>query len=665
MAAPTTDIANLAINTIRTLSIDAIQKANSGHPGLPMGAAPMAYALWMEHMRYNPQDPAWFNRDRFVLSAGHGSMLIYSLLHLTGYDLPLDEIKNFRQWGSKTPGHPEVHETPGVEATTGPLGQGISTAVGLALAEAFLAAKFNTVDHQIVDHYTYVLASDGDIQEGISNEASALAAHWGLNKLVVLYDANDITLDGDADIAMSEDVGGRYVALGWNVLTVEDGDNHVAVSAAITEAKTETQRPTIIVIKTTIGYGSPNKAGTSSAHGSPLGDDEIKATKDNLGWPSHEPFHIPGAALEHFHTAIDNGQAAQSTWNTLYDAWKAANPDLAGQFEEALAGKLPDGWDSDLPSFDKADATRSSGGAALNAIAKHIPTMIGGDADLAGSTKTLQKDEAHTGYRKVDAKNIRFGIREHAMGAIVNGLALHGGVIRPYSATFLTFSDYMRGAVRLGAVMNLPVAYVFTHDSIGLGEDGPTHQPVEHTMMLRATPNLYVFRPADPNESVAAWRTVMTLDGPVALIFTRQKITPLTGHHIAAGVARGGYIVADAEGGTPDVILMASGSEVAIAHEAYKRLADEGVAVRLVSLPSWELFEEQADEYKESVLPSSVRARVSIEAGSTLGWYKYVGMDGIVIGVDKFGASAPYDKIYAEYGLTADAMVLAAKKLLG
>jgi transketolase len=659
----TTDLANLAINTIRTLSIDAVQQANSGHPGLPMGAAPMAYALWMEHMNYNPTDPAWFNRDRFVLSAGHGSMLIYSLLHLTGYDLSLEEVKNFRQWGSLTPGHPESHLTPGVEVTTGPLGQGISTAVGLAAAEAFLANLYNTDDHTIVDHYTYVLASDGDIQEGISNEACSLAAHWGLNKMIVLYDANDITLDGTADIAMSEDVGKRYEALGWNVLHVADGDDYRPVSEAIAQAKTETERPTIIVIKTTIGYGSPNKAGTSSAHGSPLGPDEIKATKENLGWPSDEPFFIPGEALEHFREVITKGQATQEAWNSTYAAWKAANPALATQFEDALAGKLPDDWDADLPTYEKADATRSSGGAALNAIAQHIPTMIGGDADLAGSTKTLQNGEAHTGYRNVAAKNLRFGIREHAMGAIVNGLALHGGIIKPYSATFLTFSDYMRGAIRLGALMELPVVYVFTHDSIGLGEDGPTHQPVEQVMALRAMPNLYVFRPADPNESVEAWRTAMMLDKPTTMVLTRQKIEPLTGDHVAVGVAHGGYTYADCEG-VPDVILLASGSEVGIAVEAYKQLMDDGVKTRVVSLPSWELFEEQDETYKESVLPSEVKARVSIEAGSTLGWYKWIGTDGIAIGVDTFGASAPYQKVYEEYGLTAEAVIEAAKSLV-
>ncbi|MEO0561496.1 MAG: transketolase [Chloroflexota bacterium] len=664
MTTVTTDLANLAINSIRTLSIDAIQQANSGHPGLPMGAAPMAYALWQNHLRHNPQNPDWLNRDRFVLSAGHGSMLIYSLLHLTGYDVSLDDLKAFRQWGSITPGHPEAHETPGVEVTTGPLGQGLSTAVGLALAEVYLAGTFNTDDHAIIDHYTYVIASDGDIQEGITNEASSLAAHWGLNKLIVLYDANDITLDGTADIAMSEDVGARYEALGWNVLHVEDGDNWEAVNAAIVTAKEETERPTIIVTKTTIGYGSPNKAGTSKSHGSPLGDDEIKATKENLGWPSDEPFFLPGEALEHWREAVDAGAAAEDAWNTTYEAWKAANADIAASLKDAVAGKLPDGWDADLPSWDGGKhATRGSGGDALRAIAKYIPTMIGGDADLAGSTKTLQNDEAHTGYRQPVGKNVRFGIREHAMGAIVNGLALHGGIIRPYSATFLTFADYMRGAIRLGALMNLPVAYVFTHDSIGLGEDGPTHQPVEQLTMLRATPNLYVFRPGDANESAEAWRTAMMLDGPVSLVFTRQKLAALSGDHIAEGVAHGAYTYADADG-TPDVILMATGSEVEIAHAAWQQLMDEGVKARLVSMPCQELFDEQDDTYKESVLPSEVRARVSIEAGSTLGWYKYVGMDGEAIGVDTFGASAPYEKIYEAFGLTADAVVEAAKRVI-
>lgn len=656
-------IQDLAINTIRTLSMDAIQKANSGHPGLPMGAAPMAYALWMEHMHYNPKNPNWFNRDRFVLSAGHGSMLIYSLLYLTGYDLSLDEIKNFRQWGSLTPGHPEVHHTPGVEVTTGPLGQGISTAVGLALAETFLASKFNTPDHTLVDHYTYVIAGDGDIMEGVTMEACSLAGHWGLNKLIVLYDANDITLDGKANMILTEDVGKRFSAQGWNVLHVEDGNNYTAVSEAIAAAKTEENRPTLIVIKTTIGFGSPNKAGTSKAHGSPLGDEEIALTKAALNWPGDEPFFVPGEALNHMRTAVDKGASTQAEWDALFEAWQAANPDLAEQWDDAMNGRLPIGFDDDLPEFDKPTATRSAGGAALNAIAKHIPTMIGGDADLAGSTKTLLKDEAHTDAGHPAARNVRFGVREHAMGAIVNGLALHGGIVKPYSATFLTFSDYMRGAIRLGALMNVQAVYVFTHDSIGLGEDGPTHQPVEQVMSLRMIPNLYVFRPADPVEAAESWRHTMMIDSPVALIFSRQNLPVLEGRHVQEGVAHGGYILADSEA-RPEVILIASGSEVHIALEAYHTLMNEGIRTRVVSIPCWELFDEQDEWYKQSVLPPMVTARVSIEAGVTLGWQKYVGMNGITIGVDTFGASAPYERIYEEYGLTVEAMVAAAKSLV-
>ena len=572
--ATTTNLQDLAINTIRTLSIDAVQKADSGHPGLPMGAAPMAYVLWMEHMRYNPRDPQWFNRDRFVLSAGHGSMLLYALLHLTGYDLSLDEIKNFRQWGSKTPGHPEYGHTPGVETTTGPLGQGISTAVGMALAEAYLAETFNRDGYDIVDHYTYVIASDGDLMEGVANEACSLAGHWGLNKLIVLYDANEITLDGDADMTFTENVVKRFRAQGWNVLDVEDGDNYTAATKAIGEAKTEDKRPTIIIMRTTIGYGSPNKAGTSSAHGSPLGADEVAATKKNLGWDTEQPFYIPGEALEHFREAVQRGEAWQSGWEEQYASYKNAHPELAQQLEAAVKGKLPDDWDAELPTFDSKQATRNAGGDALRAIAQHLPTMIGGDADLAGSTKTLQ-DTENTGYHQPAAKNIRFGVREHAMGAIVNGLYLHGGIVKPYSATFLTFSDYMRPAMRLGALMELPVVYVFTHDSIGLGEDGPTHQPVEHFMALRAMPNLYVFRPGDPNEAVASWRAAMTLDKPAAMIFTRQKLDALSGDHIHEGVARGGYVYADSDG-TPEVILMATGSELGIAIDAYDKLTSDG-----------------------------------------------------------------------------------------
>ncbi len=663
MATATTNIQDLAINTIRTLSIDAVENANSGHPGLPLGAAPMAYALWMEHMRHNPKNPHWFNRDRFVLSAGHGSMLLYALLHLTGYDLAMEEIKNFRQWGSKTPGHPEYHHTPGVETTTGPLGQGISTAVGMAVAEAFLAKTFNREGHEVVDHYTYVIASDGDLMEGVSLEATSLAGHWGLNKLIVLYDANEVTLDGDADMIFTEDVPARFRAQGWNVIDVEDGNNYQPITEAIAAARQEQAKPTLIVVRTTIGFGSPNKAGTSSSHGSPLGADEVKLTKQALGWPSEEPFFVPGEALEHFHETIEKGAAWQSEWQARFDAYKAAHPDLAQQLEDAIAGKLPDEWDSQLPVFDNPAATRNAGGDALRAIAQFIPTMIGGDADLAGSTKTLQEGEPFTGHLQPAAKNLRFGVREHAMGTIVNGLALHGGIIKPYSATFLMFSDYMRPAMRLGALMGIPTVYVFTHDSIGLGEDGPTHQPVEHVMALRAIPNMYVFRPGDPNESVAAWRTAMTLDKPVTLIFTRQKIKPLIGEHVDEGVAHGAYVLADCEG-TCDVILMATGSEVNIALEAYDKLMEDGVKARLVSMPSWELFEEQDNAYKESVLPPGVRARVSIEAGITLGWERYTGLDGVRIGVDTFGASAPYERIYEEYGLTADKVVEAAKGLL-
>ncbi len=662
-----TDLQELAINTIRVLSIDAVQKANSGHPGLPMGAAPMAYALWMRHLRHNPQNPDWINRDRFVLSAGHGSMLIYSLLHLTGYDLSLEEIKNFRQWESKTPGHPEVGHTPGVETTTGPLGQGAATSVGMALAETYLAKYFNRDGHAVVDHYTYAIVSDGDLMEGVAQEASALAGHWGLGKLIWLYDSNDITLDGDANMTFTEDIEKRYDSWDWHVQTVADGNDVDAVDNAIKQAQAVTDKPSIVIVKTIIGYGSPNKQGSSKSHGSPLGADEVKLVKENFGFSPDENFVIRGNALEHFRSSVENGKKSETAWDEKFNAWRDAHPDLATQWDTVFGDSLPDDWDADLPVWnadDKAIATRSASGKALNAIAKNVPTMIGGDADLAGSTKTLIDGEPNTGYHHPPERNVRFGVREHAMGAIVNGLALHGGIIRPYSATFLTFSDYMRGAIRLGALMNINVAYVFTHDSIGLGEDGPTHQPVEHVMSLRAIPNLTVFRPADANESAAAWRTTMSLEGPSVLIFTRQNL-PVLGdaEFIHTGVAHGGYTLADSEG-TPDVILIASGSEVHIAHDAYKQLRDAGIKARVVSIPSWELFDAQDDVYKESVLPASVSARVSIEAGVTLGWQKYTGLKGINIGVDRFGASAPYEKIYEEFGLTVEKVVEAANSLL-
>jgi transketolase len=659
-----TDLQNLAINTIRTLAMDAIQKANSGHPGLPMGAAPMAYALWTQYLRFNPQNPGWADRDRFILSAGHGSMLLYALLHLTGYDLPLDQLKQFRQWGSMTPGHPEVHEAPGVEITTGPLGQGAASAVGFALAEAYLAAYFNRPGHEIVDHYTYALVSDGDLMEGVASEACSLAGTWGLGKLIFLYDDNHITLDGETAMTFTEDVALRFQAYGWHILKVADGNDVEAIARAIQVAKDVHDKPTLIAIHTVIGYGSPNKQGTSEAHGSPLGAEEVRLTKAFLGWPQDTPFYIPDEALAHFREAVQRGADYENEWNTRFQAWQTAFPDLAAEWEQAYSGQLPAGWDADIPVFaDKPVATRNASGTILNAIAKHIPTMIGGDADLAGSTKTLLKGAENTWQGRPAERNVRFGVREHGMGAIVNGLALHGGIIKPYSATFLTFSDYMRGSIRLGSLMNAPAVYVFTHDSIGLGEDGPTHQPIEHFVALSAIPNLTVIRPADANETAAAWHTAMTLAGPVVLIFTRQNVPVLSGDHLREGVARGGYVLAG-EDSPPDVILISRGSEVHIAVEAYHTLTAEGIKARVVSLPSWELFDAQDAAYRESVLPAAVTARVSIEAGVTLGWDRYVGSQGVTIGLNRFGASAPYETIYKQLGLTPDAVAQAARGLL-
>jgi transketolase len=663
-----TDLQTLAINTIRTLSIDAVQKANSGHPGLPMGAAAMAYTLWMKHMSYNPQNPDWSNRDRFVLSAGHGSMLLYSLLHLTGYDLSLDDIKNFRQWESKTPGHPEYGETAGVETTTGPLGQGGATAVGMALAEAYLANYFNRDEHNVVDHYTYALVSDGDLMEGVCIEASALAGHWGLGKLIFLYDDNKITLDGETDMTFTEDIPKRYESMGWHVLSVADGNDVDAISQAIEDAKAVTDKPTIIAIRTIIGFGSPNKQGTSSAHGSPLGEDEVKLAKKELGWETEEAFFIPGEALEHFRGAIDAGKTAETQWTETYEAWRAAYPDLAQEWDMAMAGEFADGWRDNLPSWtaDKNLATRNAGGEALNALAQYAPTMIGGDADLAGSTKTLIKGANNTGHGVATERNVRFGVREHGMGAIVNGLALHGGIVKPYSATFFTFSDYMRPAIRLGALMDIPAVYVFTHDSIGLGEDGPTHQPVEQLMALRTIPNLYVFRPADATETAGAWASIAELDHPAAIVLTRQGLPVLAGNDegIHEGVSRGAYVLSEHESNDIDAIIIATGSEVSIALDAAGLLEEEDIRVRVVSMPSWELFEDQDEAYKESVLPAEITTRVSIEAGVTLGWAKYVGTEGLTLGVDTFGASAPYEKIYEEYGLTPGHVAEAVNSLL-
>ncbi len=662
------DLTTLSINSIRTLSMDAVQKANSGHPGLPMGAAPLAYTLWMRHLRFNPRNPAWHNRDRFVLSAGHGSMLLYSLLYLTGFDVSLDDIKNFRQWGSPTPGHPEHGDTPGVETTTGPLGQGAATAVGMALAEAFLARYFNREGHNVVDHFTYVLVSDGDLMEGVCLEAAALAGHWGLGKLIFLYDDNEVTLDGAADMTFSEDIELRFEAMGWHVSRIADGTDVAAIDETITAAKSLSDKPSLIAIRTVIGYGSPNKQGTSAAHGSPLGEDEVALAKQNLGWSSTEKFYVPGEALEHFRSAVDTGAAVEAEWQNHCQAWRAAFPELAAEWDRVQAGEFAPGWRDALPSWESGAsiATRNAGGEALNALAKFAPTMIGGDADLAGSTKTLITGAANTGPGQPAERNLRFGVREHAMGAIVNGLALHGGIVKPYSATFFTFSDYMRPAIRLGALMDLRTVYVFTHDSIGLGEDGPTHQPVEHLMSLRVTPNLHVFRPADATETAGAWAAIAELDHPAAIVLSRQDLPVFAGNDegIHEGVARGAYVLSEHESGDVDAIILASGSEVAIALDAAGLLEEADIRVRVVSMPCWELFEAQDDDYKQSVLPRDVTCRVSIEAGATLGWDKYIGDRGIAIGVDRFGASAPYAKIYEAFGLTPGHVAEAVNSLL-
>ena len=648
--------------------MDAVQKANSGHPGLPMGAAPLAYALWTKHLRHNPKNPSWANRDRFVLSAGHGSMLLYSLLHLTGYDLPLEEIKNFRQFGSSTPGHPEYGDTPGVETTTGPLGQGAATAVGLALAEAFLAKHFNRKSQTIVDHYTYALVSDGDLMEGVCIEASALAGHWGLGKLIFLYDDNQITLDGDADMTLTEDIAMRFGAMGWHYSWVPDGTDVAAIDQAITAAKSVTDKPSLIAVRTIIGHGSPNKQGTSDAHGSPLGADEVRLAKEALGWDPDAKFFIPAEALQHFRGALNAGAAAEAEWKRAFDAWRGAYPDLASEWDRAQAGQFNEGWRDALPSWQAGQqvATRNAGGEALNALARHAPTMIGGDADLAGSTKTLIKDANDTGPGRATERNLRFGVREHGMGAIVNGLALHGGIVKPYSATFFTFSDYMRPAMRLGALMDIPTVYVFTHDSIGLGEDGPTHQPIEHLMALRAMPNLHVFRPADATEAVGAWAAIAELDHPAAIVLSRQDLPVLAGNDqgIHEGVSRGAYVLSEHKSGDIDAIIIATGSEVSIALAAAELLEESDIRARVVSMPCWKRFEEQGDDYRRSVLPDDISRRVSIEAGATLGWERYIGDEGIALGIDRFGASSPYTRIYEELGLTPGHVAEAVNSLL-
>jgi transketolase len=655
-----TDLPTRAINTLRTLSIDAVQQANSGHPGLPLGCAPMAYTLWQRHLKHDPSAPKWFDRDRFVLSAGHGSALLYSLLHLTGYDLALDELKQFRQWGSRTPGHPEWHDTPGVEATTGPLGQGAANAVGMAIAERYLAHTFNRPGHEIIDHTTYALVSDGDIMEGVACEAASLAGHLGLGKLIYLYDANQITLDGPLSLVMDEDVGARYAACGWHVLHVDRGDTDLdAIAAAIAAAKAEPARPSILIIRTTIGFGSPRKAGTSAAHGSPLGEAEVAATKQALGWDPEAKFLVPDDVRAHMAEGGTRGAEDHAVWDAKLAAYRTAYPDLAAQLDLAIRGELPAGWDHGLPELamgSAAVATRSASGKIMAALAARIPWLLGGDADLGGSTKTIVPggDYGTTGA----GRNLRFGIREHAMGAIGNGLLYHGGV-RSFVATFFVFSDYMRPPVRLAALNKMPAIYVWTHDSVGLGEDGPTHQPVEHLMALRAMVNLCVFRPCDGNETVAGWRYALTkTHGPTALVLSRQDL-PIVTHPGAPGAERGGYVLAD--GG--DAIIIATGSEVFVALAARDELARSGISARVVSMPCWELFAAQPQSYREAVLPPAQHRRVSVEAGVTFGWREHIGDRGIAIGIDRYGASAPGEVVLEKLGITAAAVVEAVKRI--
>jgi transketolase len=654
------DLAKRSIDTIRTLSIDAIQAANSGHPGLPLGCAPLAYVLWQRHLKHDPRAPRWLDRDRFVLSAGHGSMLLYSLLHLTGYDLPMEELKHFRQWGSKTPGHPEWHHTVGVEATTGPLGQGAGNSVGMAIAERYLASHFNRPGHAIVDHRTYALVSDGDIMEGVCCEAASLAGHLQLGKLVWLYDANHVTLDGPLSLVMSEDVGARFAAYGWHVQHVERGDDDLgALDAAIVAANAD-PRPSIVVVRTTIGYGSPKKAGTSAAHGSPLGDDEVAATKRALGWDPAAKFLVPDDVRAHMGEAVLRGETAMGAWRDRLTAYRAAHPELAAQLELAMAGELPAGWAEELPAYaptSKPIATRSASGKVMSVLAQRVPWLIGGDADLGGSTKTIV---AGGDYDRAGAgRNLRFGIREHAMGAIGNGILYHGGA-RSYVSTFFVFSDYMRPTVRLAALNGMPAIFVWTHDSVGLGEDGPTHQPIEHLMALRAMPNLSVFRPADANETTVAWKYAMArAAGPTGLVLTRQDV-PIVTSPGAPGAERGGYVLADGD----DAIVIATGSEVAVALAARDELAKRGVSVRVVSMPCWELYAEQDAAYRETVLPRARWQRVSVEAGVTQGWREHVGDRGASIGIDRYGASAPGELVLEKLGITPSAVTKALLLLL-
>jgi len=679
---PARELEDLCINTIRIFSADAVENAKAGHPGMPMGAAAMAYTLWTRFLKHNPANPQWFDRDRFVLSAGHGSMLLYSLLYLTGYDLALDEIKHFRKWGSKTPGHPERRHTPGVEVTTGPLGQGFGNSVGMAIAEAWLGARYNRPGHKIVDHYTYVICGDGDLMEGVACEAASLAGHLGLGKLICLYDQNHISLAGATELVFTEDVAKSFEGRGWHTRKVADGNNTEDIDAAIREAQAEETRPSLLLVRTHIGYGSPHKQDNFSAHGNPLGEDELQATKKALGWPTMDKFYLPQDAVAFYRQAVGSGMAAEDEWRKRFDAYKKEFPKEAAELGLLISGQLPENWSADLPKWTPADkpiATRAAGGAVLNALAKRIPNIIGGSADLNPSTDTALKGlgdfqpaeaggpgtlGAVGGEWSYAGRNVAFGVREHGMGAAVNGMAAHGGVL-PFSATFFTFSDYMKPAIRLGALSRLKAVYVFTHDSIGVGEDGPTHEPVEHLAGLRAIPGLTVIRPADPNETAEAWGFAVQHDGPALLVLTRQAVAHLDrGKAKEPGVAKGAYVLSESSG-APEVILIGTGSEVQLCVQAQEKLTRYEVKARVVSMPSWELFDAQDQAYRESVLPKAVKKRVAVEAASPFGWHRWVGDEGSIIGVGTYGASAPGDEILKHYGFTAEHVTAAALRLLG
>jgi transketolase len=675
----------LCINTIRMLSVDAVQKANSGHPGAPMGLAPAAYTLWTRFLKHNPRNPGWWDRDRFVLSAGHGSMLLYSMLFLTGYDLPLEQIKQFRQWGSRTPGHPERELTPGVETTTGPLGQGFSNGVGMAIAEAHLAARYNRPGFEIVNHLTYAIVSDGDLMEGVAAEAASLAGHLKLGKLIYLYDNNRISLAGAADLTFTEDCAKRFEAYGWHTLSVEDGNDIEAIHGAIRAAREEQSRPSLILLRTHIGFGSPGKQDTFEAHGSPLGEAEVKRTKEKLGWPLDPPFYIPREAEAHFRAAIDSGQKAEARWQEHFNSYREKFPDFAKEFEQVMSGALPADWQGSIPAFPadpKGLATRAASGKIIAGIATTLPTLIGGSADLNPSTFTVlpklgdfespqrkfsDKQGSAGGEWSYAGRNIHFGVREHAMGAAINGIAAHGGLI-PFGSTFLIFSDYMRPSMRLAALMRLGVIYVFTHDSIGVGEDGPTHQPVEQLAALRAIPHLIVIRPGDANETSIAWQiAIESRSCPVALVLSRQNVPTLDRSQYAAadGLRRGAYVLAEAATGKPDLVLIGTGSELSLVVAARERLARQSIHARVVSMPSWELFDQQPKEYRETIFPKSVPARLAVEAALPMGWHRYVGDHGDVIGIERFGASAPGNVVMEKLGFTVDHVVERATALLG